>query len=87
HTAYFKENKILILDSAGVFIKNSKPDIILLTQSPKINIERMLLSLQPKLVIADGSNYKSLLAQWEMSCKKQKIPFHATAEKGYFQLK
>ena len=87
HTAYFKEHKILILDSTGVFIKNAKPDIILLTQSPKINVERILLSLQPKLVIADGSNYKSLLAQWKMSCKKQKIPFHATAEKGYFQLK
>ncbi|MGM8361498.1 ComEC/Rec2 family competence protein [Flavobacterium sp. ARAG 55.4] len=87
HVAYFKANKILILDSAGIFPENTKPDIILLTQSPKINIDRILLSLQPKLVIADGSNYKSMLPQWEMSCKKQKIPFHATAEKGYFQLK
>lgn len=87
HTAYFKENKILILDSLGVFPQNIKPDIVVLTQSPKINLDRMLLDLKPKIVIADGSNYKSLLTQWERSCKKQKIPFHATAEKGYFQLK
>jgi len=86
HTAYFNGNKILILDSLGIFPKNIKPDIVVLTQSPKINIDRMLLDLKPKIVIADGSNYKSLLAQWEMSCKKQKIPFHATAEKGFYKL-
>lgn len=87
HTAYFKESKILILDSMALFPKNIQPDIILLTQTPKINLDRILLSLQPKLVVADGSNYKNILKQWEESCKKQKIPFHATAEKGYFQLK
>ncbi|GGA64853.1 competence protein ComEC [Flavobacterium palustre] len=86
HTAYFKGNKILILDSVGIFPKNIKADIVLLTKSPKINLERMLLSLKPKLVIADGSNYKSVLKLWKASCNKQKIPFHATAEKGFFQL-
>ncbi|MFA9186694.1 ComEC/Rec2 family competence protein [Flavobacterium sp. FBOR7N2.3] len=86
HTAYFKGNKILILDSLGIFPKNIKPDIILLTQSPRINIDRMLLDLKPKIVIADGSNYKYILKQWETSCKKQKIPFHATAEKGFYKL-
>lgn len=86
HTAYFKGNKILILDSLGIFPKNIKPDIVLLTQSPRINIDRMLLDLKPKIVIADGSNYKYILKQWEMSCKKQKIPFHATDEKGFYKL-
>ena len=86
HTAYFKGNKILILDSIGIFPKNVNPDIVLLTQTPKINLERMLLSLKPKLVIADGSNYKYILKQWKLSCDKQKIPFHATAEKGFYKL-
>ncbi|MEN9908457.1 MAG: hypothetical protein RLZZ540_1606 [Bacteroidota bacterium] len=86
HTAYFKENKILILDSIGVFPKNANPDIVLLTQTPKINLERMLVFLKPKLVIADGSNYKYILKQWKASCEKQKIPFHATAEKGFYKL-
>lgn len=86
HTAYFKGNKILILDSLGIFPKNIKPDIVLLTQSPKINIDRMLLEIKPKIIIADGSNYEYILKQWEASCKKQKIPFHATAEKGFYKL-
>lgn len=86
YTAYFKGNKILILDSIGIFPKKANPDIILLTQTPKINLDRLLLSIKPKQVVADGSNYKSILKQWEMSCKKQKIPFHATAEKGFYKL-
>ncbi len=86
HTAYFKGNKILILDSIGIFPKDIKPDIVLLTQTPKINLDRLLSSLKPKLVIADGSNYKSVLKLWKASCKKQKIPFHATAEKGFYKL-
>ncbi|MEO8252742.1 MAG: ComEC/Rec2 family competence protein [Flavobacterium sp.] len=87
NTDYFNGNKILILDSLGIFPKNTQADIVLLTQSPKINIDRMLLALKPKIVLADGSNYKSVLTQWERSCKQQKIPFHATAEKGYYKLK
>ncbi|MES2240967.1 MAG: ComEC/Rec2 family competence protein [Bacteroidota bacterium] len=86
HTAYFKGNKILVLDSLGIFPKEIHPDILILTQTPKINLNRALSLLKPKLVIADGSNYKSILKQWKMSCLKQKIPFHATAEKGFYKL-
>lgn len=85
HLLYFKGNKILVLDSLGIYPKSIQPDIVLLTQSPKINLDRMLNSLKPKLIIADGSNYQSILNKWKISCEKQKIPFHATAEKGFFQ--
>jgi len=80
-----KKHNILIIDSLGVFnIKKFKPDYILLTQSPKINIERLIDSIQPKQIIADGSNYKSYVARWKATCLKQKIPFHYTGEKGAF---
>ncbi|HJS01401.1 MAG TPA: ComEC/Rec2 family competence protein [Flavobacterium sp.] len=86
HTAYFNGNKILILDSLGIFPKEIHPDILVLTQTPRINLDRIILAIKPKQVIADGSNYKSILKQWEISCRKQKIPFHATAEKGFYKL-
>ncbi|OCB75203.1 ComEC/Rec2 family competence protein [Flavobacterium crassostreae] len=85
--AYFNKHKIAIIDSSGVYIQNSQPDVLLLTASPKINLERVLQLLQPKVIVADASNYKSLQNQWKETCKKQKIPFHATAEKGFFILK
>lgn len=86
NTAYFKNNRILILDSTGIYPKDIRPDLILITQSPKINMERLLQELKPKLVVVDASNFKTLQKRWKKSCEKGKIPFHATAEKGFFKL-
>jgi competence protein ComEC len=84
--AYFNGTKILILDSLGTYPTNANPDIILLTQSPKINVHRMLEILKPRIVIADASNYKTIQKKWKATCLKQKIPFHATSEKGFYKL-
>jgi competence protein ComEC len=84
--AYFNGTKILILDSLGTYPTNANPDIILLTQSPKINVDRMLEILKPRIVIADASNYKTIQKKWKATCLKQKIPFHATSEKGFYKL-
>ena len=83
---FFNGKKIFILDSSGVFPKNIHPDILILIQSPKINFERMLQTIKPKMVVADASNYKTIQKQWKATCIKQKIPFHATSEKGYYKL-
>ncbi len=83
---FYKGNKILLIDSLGVFPKAMNPDIIILTQSPKINLERLLKQYNPKIIVADGSNYKSYVQLWKRSCEKKNIPFHATAEKGYYKL-
>jgi competence protein ComEC len=83
---YFKGNKILLIDSSAVYPKSIHPDIVLLTQSAKINLERMLETMKPKVVIADGSNYKTIQKRWEATCSKQKIPFHATSEKGFYKI-
>ncbi|AYN05421.1 ComEC/Rec2 family competence protein [Flavobacterium sp. 140616W15] len=86
NTAYFKGNKILIIDSSGIYSKKIKPDIIMIIQSPKINFERLLKTTQPKMVIADATNYKSIQVYWRKTCMNKKIPFHSTAEKGFYKL-
>ncbi len=83
---YFNGNKILILDSLGVYPKNSQPDIVVLTQSPKINMERFLASTKPKIIVADASNYRNIQKLWKDTCLKAKIPFHAIGEKGFYRL-
>jgi competence protein ComEC len=83
---YFNGNKILILDSLGVYPKDIHPDIVLLTQSPKINLERFLQTSKPKIVVADASNFKTIQKLWKATCLKNKIPFHATAEKGFYRI-
>jgi competence protein ComEC len=88
-SVYQMNNKtLLVIDSFGIYqVTHFKPDYILLRNSPKINLERLIDSLQPELIIADGSNYKSYLARWKATCIKRKRPFHQTNEKGAFIIK
>jgi competence protein ComEC len=83
---YFKGNKILLIDSTKVYPKNAQPDVLILTQSPKINLDRLLQTINPKIVVVDASNYKSILTKWKETCSQQKIPFHSTSEKGFYKI-
>jgi competence protein ComEC len=84
----FKNETILLIDSLGIYQFNSiKPTIVVLTQSPKINLNRLLNTIQPRLIIADGSNYKSYVSKWKKSCIKNKTPFFSTMQNGAYSLK
>ncbi|MBW4359285.1 ComEC/Rec2 family competence protein [Flavobacterium taihuense] len=83
---YFKGNKILLIDSSMAYPKSIRPDILIITQSPKMNFDRLLQTIKPKIVVADASNYKSIQKRWKMTCDQQKIPFHATSEKGFYKI-
>jgi len=83
---YFKNTKILLMDSLGIYSPNLSPDLLILSQSPKINLNRLLGNIHPKMIIADGSNSNSIQKYWKESCLKKNIPFHSTKEKGYFKL-
>ena len=77
----FEDRSVLIIDSTGIYPKSSSHKILLI-QSPKINLDRLIDSIQPKEIIADGSNYKSYIERWETTCIKNKIPFHYTGAKS-----
>jgi len=84
----FQNKTLLIIDSLGIYnIKSFQPDYVLLRNSPRINLERMIDSIRPKYIIADGSNYKSYIKRWEATCSKRKLPFHQTGKKGAFIIK
>ncbi|QLG45799.1 ComEC/Rec2 family competence protein [Costertonia aggregata] len=84
----FTDKKILTLDSAVIYPPQlKKTDYLILTQSPKINLERVLDSVQPKYIIADGSNYKSYIKRWEQTCTQRNVPFHYTGRDGAFYFK
>ena len=83
----YREKTILVIDSSAIYnIEELQPDIIILSNSPKIHLNRVIEILRPKEIIADGSNYRSYLDKWEKSCEKQKIPFHRTDKKGAYIL-
>ncbi len=83
---YFKSKKVLIIDSSCVYTNGINPDILVIIQSPKLNMERLLKTYKPKQIIVDGSNFKSYVRLWEATCRKAKIPFHYTNEKGFYKI-
>ena len=83
---YFKDKKILLMDSSAVYLPHEKPDILVITNSPKVNLERIFKQWKPKQVVVDAANFKSYIKVWKATCVKEKIPFHDTTEKGFYKL-
>lgn len=83
----YNRQTILVLDSLGTLPKNGNIDVLLLTNSPKINLRRVIDSLQPKQIIADGSNYPSFVQQWRKQSENSGAAFHYTGEDGAFLVK
>ena len=83
---YFKNKKVLLIDSSCIYTKELTPDILVIIQSPKLNIQRLLKTFKPKQVVVDGSNFKSYIRFWEATCRNNKIPFHNINEKGFYKI-
>ena len=70
----FKDSNILVIDSLGVYDDLSfSPEYVLLTDSPRINMNRFIDSIKPKKMISDASNYKSYVERWKVTCYNKKI--------------
>lgn len=81
----WKGKHILVIDNSGIRHGLQKAvDYIILTENPKINLDRVLATCPNARIIADGSNYTYLTDTWRTTCNKAKRPFHYTGEKGAF---
>ena len=83
----FQDKRLFVIDSFSIYKTKLQPHIILLSQSPKINLKRVIKEIKPKIIVADNSNPFYKIKEWRATCEKEKIPFHATAEKGFYILK
>ncbi len=78
---------VLRIDS-DLYAEPSKTpvDVLWLSHSPRINLERVIRLVQPKTIVADQSNYKSYVTRWQRTALKEKIPFFDSAKKGTFYI-
>ena len=83
----FKGRKLLVVDEKSIYNTSFKPDIVLLTNSPKINLNRLIVTMSPEIVVVDNNNYKSYVARWRTTCLQNEVPFHFVREDGAFVLK
>lgn len=84
---YHKNAKVTIITNNNAYLKNTNADVLILINSPKINLEYVLEELKPKVVVADGSNFFEYKKRWKESCNNAKIPFHDTSEKGFYTIR
>ena len=82
----WKNRTITVVDKKGIYDTSFDFDIVLLSQSPKINLERLIKLKTPKLILMDHSNYESDIILWKQTCTKEKIPYHVVHDKGPYIL-
>jgi len=61
------------------FLKSEDRVLLHLRASPKINLDRMLQELKPKLVWIDSYNYDRLVKSWKVTLEKRGIPYRDIA--------
>lgn len=77
--------KLMVVDHKSVNTDfGFDPDIIVLANSPKINLDRFINQTKPTVIVADGSNYETFKTMWEKSAKSKGILFYDTAKQGAF---
>lgn len=82
----YDSKTFMVVDSSGVYPVTKEADIILLCDSPEIHLERLIDCLKPRVIVADGSNYRSFVERWRATCELKKLPFHHTGDRGAFTL-
>ncbi len=88
HQYQHKKRTLMVIDSTFMYSQHFQDsDILLLSGSPRIHLERIIDSLNPKQLVADGSNYRNYMDRWEKTCADRDIPFHRTDRDGAFVLK
>ncbi|MFN3908859.1 MAG: ComEC/Rec2 family competence protein [Flavobacterium sp.] len=60
-----------------------KPDIVILSNNAKVNLEVLIISYQPEKIIADGTNYKATIKRWQKTCSNYQISFASTYDQGF----
>lgn len=81
----YKNDTFLLIDSLACFPTEITSANIILTGNPKLNLNRLIVQLSPKKIIATSNNYYNNIALWRKTCKKHQIPFFYTKD-GFFKI-
>ena len=80
-------NQLLIVDENRLYdFPSLAGGIVILRNSPKVHLVHLIQQLQPKAIVADGSNFKNYIDQWKKTCESNGIQFYDTSKEGAFIL-
>ena len=87
NTFITKKLRLLVLDEKVIYnIPHFEPSHLLISNDPKVNLDRVLTHIHPKKVFADGSNPPCSISRWKKSCQKSKVPFVSLREHGAYPI-
>jgi competence protein ComEC len=78
----YKGVQLMVIGEHGIYDTSIKKATILLSHSPKINLERLILQTNPKMIITDGSNYRNVVKGWKLTCHRMGVKLCSTYEEG-----
>jgi competence protein ComEC len=78
----YKGVQLMVIGEHGIYDTSIKKATILLSHSPKINLERLILQTNPKMIITDGSNYRNVVKGWKLTCHRMGVKLCNTYEEG-----
>lgn len=81
-----KGKKVLIVSGNYLPKPKSTIDILLVSNSPKINFERLLKEIQPKKVIFAANNTFYHITNWKMGCEKLGVSYYDVSKQGSLRL-
>lgn len=61
-----------------------KADVVIVSHNPKLYLEHLRKSIEPKLIVFDSSNPLWKIKKWKEDCQRFQIPFYTTSEQGAF---
>lgn len=60
------------------------PKVLIFSNAPRVNLDRLLAKLRPEVVVVDGSNHNGFVKRCMSTCESLGIEFYATRETGAF---
>lgn len=82
---WFYNTQIIIVDSTLHFpLVHDAVDILLLTQNTKIDLEELVSSIKPGMIVFDASNSLWKIAKWKSICEQLALPCFSIPEQGAF---
>lgn len=81
--------KKMMITSSGIVPSNTgtiTPDVLLITGNPKLKLPDLILSVHPKIIIADGTNSRGKISLWQKEAEHLHLQFHSVANDGAFVL-
>ena len=80
--------KIIILHTGIDSSDNEKleADVIIISGSPRLKLTEILQTIKPEMIVADATNSRYKISQWQKEATALHLRFHAVAEQGAYTL-